>query len=177
MIQKLSPEILKTTICHRISDVTVFARKKGKKVELIGLEFGQNKTFKGMKVKESGNPVLKKIKHKLTRYLDGGHESFSWVPIDVSWCTQFMLKVLSACRNIPRGSTVSYSQLAANAGHPNAVRAAASVMRKNRFPIIIPCHRVIATGGRIGGFMGSKVGTAIDLKKRLLILEKNKKNS
>jgi methylated-DNA-[protein]-cysteine S-methyltransferase len=63
---------------------------------------------------------------------------------------------------------IIYGELAENAGYPKAIRAAASVMRNNRFPLVIPCHRVIGKGGRIGGFMGATTGSAVALKKKLL---------
>jgi methylated-DNA-[protein]-cysteine S-methyltransferase len=54
------------------------------------------------------------------------------------------------------------------AGRPKAVRAAASVMRHNDYPIVIPCHRVVRTDGTVGGFMGKSRGSSIELKRRLL---------
>ena len=68
--------------------------------------------------------------------------------------------------SIPYGETRSYSQLAAQIGNPKAVRAVGNALGRNPLPIIIPCHRVLAKGGGLGGF-----GGGIEMKKRLLKLE------
>ncbi|MFH1830208.1 MAG: methylated-DNA--[protein]-cysteine S-methyltransferase [Pseudomonadota bacterium] len=80
--------------------------------------------------------------------------------------TPFQRRVWKAIAKIPWGETRSYSWLAAQAGNSKAVRAAANACGANPVPIIIPCHRVIASDGSIGGFSGG-----IDLKRRLLKLE------
>jgi O-6-methylguanine DNA methyltransferase len=80
--------------------------------------------------------------------------------------TPFQLKVWNAIAKIPWGETRSYVWLASQAGNPKAVRAAASACGANPVPLIIPCHRVIASNGGIGGFTGG-----IDLKRKLLLLE------
>jgi methylated-DNA-[protein]-cysteine S-methyltransferase len=54
------------------------------------------------------------------------------------------------------------------AGYPKAARAAAAVMRHNRFPLIVPCHRVVAAGFKLGGFMGATSGAPVRLKQKLL---------
>lgn len=66
--------------------------------------------------------------------------------------TEFERAVLSACRRIPYGQVRSYGDLARQAGSPGAARAAGSVMARNRHPLIVPCHRVVASGGKAGGF-------------------------
>jgi O-6-methylguanine DNA methyltransferase len=114
---------------------------------------------------------MKKYSDLIRAYLDGQITRFDSIPLDFSWCTGFQKKVLSAARRIPRGRVVSYSVLAKNAGYPNAVRAAASVMRNNRFPLVIPCHRVVGKNGSLGGFMGAMRGKPVVLKKKFLALE------
>ena len=69
---------------------------------------------------------------------------------------------------MPRGETVSYAELAGRAGSPNAARAVGGVMAGNRVPLLVPCHRVVGAGGRLGGFSAP---TGVELKKRLLALE------
>ena len=81
---------------------------------------------------------------------------FCDIEIDLSWTTDFQTRVLNACRSIPIGETRSYGQLASMAGSPKAARAVGSVMAKNRFPMIVPCHRVVASNG-MGGFSAPKV--------------------
>jgi methylated-DNA-[protein]-cysteine S-methyltransferase len=68
---------------------------------------------------------------------------------------------------VPFGETVSYGELAEMAGHPGAARAVGNAMSRNPVPIVVPCHRVVAAGGRIGGYGPSGVGT----KRKLLALE------
>lgn len=77
--------------------------------------------------------------------------------------TPFQLKVLKEVLKIPPGEVKSYTWLAKKVGSPGAVRAVGTVLRKNPFPVIIPCHRVIKSDGEIGGYsQGSK-------KKKLLL--------
>ena len=78
--------------------------------------------------------------------------------------TVFQKSVVAACRRIPSGDTISYGGLAAQIGRPGAARAVGTVMRKNAFPIIVPCHRVVAAGG-LGGFTGPQgVSTKVQLQ-------------
>jgi methylated-DNA-[protein]-cysteine S-methyltransferase len=70
-------------------------------------------------------------------------------------------------RDVPYGETVSYGELAEMAGKPGAARAVGNAMSRNPVPIVVPCHRVVAAGGRIGGYGPSGVGT----KRFLLALE------
>ncbi len=78
----------------------------------------------------------------------------------------FRRKVLMALSKVPYGTAVSYGELAALAGSPRASRAAGSACATNPLPLVIPCHRVIAAGGRIGGY-----GGGLEHKKFLLRLE------
>ena len=82
--------------------------------------------------------------------------------------TPFARRVLAACRRIPYGQTLSYAELAAAAGSPGAARAVGSVMAQNRLPLLIPCHRVVGSRGKLGGF--SAPG-GLETKVRLLELE------
>lgn len=100
-------------------------------------------------------------------YFGGKNVEFD-VELDLSGMTEFRQKVTLICADIPRGETVSYAELAARAGRPGASRAAGSVMAKNPFPLIVPCHRVVASDGKMGGFSSSD---GISQKKRLLQLE------
>jgi methylated-DNA-[protein]-cysteine S-methyltransferase len=101
-------------------------------------------------------------------FLDGACHDLSVIPIDYNGFTPFQQHVLAVTRTIPWGSTVSYRQLAEMAGRPSAVRAVASVMRRNPCPLIIPCHRVIRSDGLIGGYCGAITGKKVVLKQRLL---------
>ena len=68
--------------------------------------------------------------------------------------TEFQQKVWQAIKTIPVGKTLSYKQLAQKINNPKAVRAVGGACGKNPVPILIPCHRVVASGGKIGGFSG-----------------------
>jgi methylated-DNA-[protein]-cysteine S-methyltransferase len=105
---------------------------------------------------------------RLERYATGEVVSFADVPLDLSHLTEFQQKVVKACRKIGRGKTRTYGELAVAAGAPGAARAVGSVMAKNRLPIIVPCHRVVASGGSLGGFSAP---TGLSLKQRMLALE------
>jgi methylated-DNA-[protein]-cysteine S-methyltransferase len=78
----------------------------------------------------------------------------------------FRAEVLDALRTVRPGTTVSYTALAAMAGRPRAVRAAASACATNPLPIVIPCHRVVRADGSIGGYLGG-----LDAKRALLAME------
>lgn len=68
---------------------------------------------------------------------------------------------------VPAGAVISYGELAERVGHPGAARAVGSVMRRNRWPLLVPCHRVVASGGRLGGFQGGCLGS-VERKRALL---------
>jgi O-6-methylguanine DNA methyltransferase len=108
------------------------------------------------------------LAERLEDYAAGRPVDFSDVAIDVTHLTPFSRRVVKACRQIPWGETRSYAQLASTAGSPGAARAVGQVMARNRFPLVVPCHRVLAAGGRLGGFSAPD-GTR--MKKRLLALE------
>ena len=84
-------------------------------------------------------------------------------PFDWRGATEFQQSIWRALLRIPIGHTRSYSEVAAAAGHPRAVRAAGSACGANPIPVLVPCHRVVASGGRLGGFSGG-----LDWKRRLL---------
>jgi methylated-DNA-[protein]-cysteine S-methyltransferase len=104
----------------------------------------------------------------LTGYAEGERVDFGPIRLDCTGLTPFGWAVTNACRCIAYGTTCSYGDLAASAGSPGAARAVGSVMRRNAWPIVVPCHRVLASGGKIGGY--SAPG-GLDLKRRLLELE------
>ena len=112
----------------------------------------------------------------MREYLNGLAVDFSTIPLDLGKVSKFQETVLRAARRIPFGKTVSYSMLAKMAGFPCAVRATATVMRKNHFPIIIPCHRVIRKDGSIGAYGGDWEGEGAALKRTLIKMEKDALN-
>ena len=110
------------------------------------------------------------LKKKLMAYFDGESVSFEDEPIDVADASPFHQAAWDACRSIPLGETRSYKWLAAEAGKPQAPRAAGQSMARNRLAIIVPCHRVIGSDGTLRGF--GKGSSQLDLKQRMLDLER-----
>lgn len=107
------------------------------------------------------------ITNKIIKYFNGEKVDFDDIPIFLNNFSEFSLKVLLICRKIPYGTVISYKELARRAGNKNAFRAVGNILGKNPIPIIIPCHRVIGSDGKLHGFTGG-----IDVKKTLLRLEK-----
>jgi methylated-DNA-[protein]-cysteine S-methyltransferase len=101
-------------------------------------------------------------------YLTGNRVDFAAVAIDLRGVEPFQRKVYEAARSIPWGRTVSYGELARQTGSPGAARAVGHALSRNPVPVIIPCHRILAKGHRIGGF-SAPGGTFT--KERLLALE------
>jgi methylated-DNA-[protein]-cysteine S-methyltransferase len=92
------------------------------------------------------------------------------VPLDLDGIAGFRRTVLETlAREVGWGETVSYGELAAMAGRPGAARAVGTIMASNPLPFVIPCHRVIAAGGRIGGYGGGR--EAVGIKRALLARE------
>ena len=104
---------------------------------------------------------------RLSAYFAGAQVAFDDVDLDLSWCTRFQADVAEALRRVPYGETVTYGELAAIAGHPGAHRAAGTFCARNRYSIVLPCHRVVAADG-LGGY--GPLGVAY--KARLLELER-----
>ena len=103
---------------------------------------------------------------RLREFFAGEPVSFDDVELDLEWCTPFQLAVTDALRRVPRGEVVTYGELAALAGYPGAQRAAGSFCAQNRFPVVLPCHRVVAAAG-----LGSYGSHGPEYKRRLLALE------
>lgn len=106
------------------------------------------------------------VAEQIERYFRTGRCRFS-AQLEVSQMTDFQVRVLSAAMRIGPGTTRSYAWLAKAAGNPRAARAAAQVMAKNPFPIVVPCHRVVHTNGELGGYSGG----GVLWKERLLRME------
>lgn len=111
------------------------------------------------------NKVLEKCKNQLLEYFDGQRKSFDFKFSAKG--TDFQKKVWNELLNIPYGKTISYKELAEKIGKPNAYRAVANANRLNPIPIIIPCHRVIGSNGKMIGY-----ASGLDKKIDLLKLEK-----
>ena len=114
------------------------------------------------RTRSASHPVVDRVR----AYFAGEKVSFDDVPLDLAWATPFQERVALALRAIPHGETVTYGELAALAGHPNAQRAAGTFCAHNRFPLFVPCHRVVAADG-----LGSYGSLGLEYKRRLLELE------
>lgn len=107
----------------------------------------------------------------VTAYFRGDCGLFDAVEIDCSRWPPFFAAVYRICRAIPAGQTLTYGELAARAGSPRAARAVGQAMATNRLILVIPCHRVVASGGRLGGYGGPG---GLDTKRWLLDHERAK---
>ena len=105
---------------------------------------------------------------RLQRYFRGEREDFEGVPLDLSGVSESRRTLYGALRRIGWGETTTYGGLAEMLGAPGAAQAVGRAMGANPIPVIIPCHRVLAAGGRMGGF--SAPGGTVT-KQRLLELE------
>ena len=148
---------------------------------LIALDWHTQKTdriFSKLKVKSgsmnsaalSDSPdadakVLAETIKQLKEYKDGQRQFFD-IPLDISTGTPFQQKVWQALRQIPYGQTISYAQLALQVDNPKGFRAVANANGKNPISLIIPCHRVITSDGKLGGYTGG-----IEIKQTLLDIE------
>jgi methylated-DNA-[protein]-cysteine S-methyltransferase len=112
-----------------------------------------------------------KLQKDIKTYYKGGYVEFKKAQFGLNRkkLTGFSKKVLNACRQIPLGQTLTYSQLAKKAGFPKAARAVGSVLARNQLPLLVPCHRVIRADGKIGNFSAAG-GT--ETKKKMLEFEK-----
>lgn len=111
--------------------------------------------------------LLPGLQEDLRLYFAGRPVSFS-VRLDLAGFSAFQQRVLRACSRIEYGETLSYGQLARRAGCPQGARAVGGVMARNPVPLVIPCHRVVGSGGALGGFSAEH---GVSLKKYLLALE------
>ena len=101
-------------------------------------------------------------------YFNGEPVAFGTVQCDLSTVGPFARKILTSCRQIAYGQTRTYSQLATMAGEQGKARATAQALGRNPLPLVIPCHRVVAAGGRLGGF--SAPG-GVQIKRKMIELE------
>ena len=141
---------------------------------VVAVDFGINEqTFIQRMARQFDAPVyfapeetaaaLKQVQE----YLDGQRTSFD-LPTDLSVLTDFQRQVLTVTQQIPRGRIATYMEIARKIGNPKAVRAVGQALGRNPIPIVIPCHRVIASDGSLGGYSG---GGGLATKAKLLQLE------
>ena len=108
---------------------------------------------------------LDEPRRELEEYFTGVRRSFE-VPLDWQLTRGFARRVLEATARIPYGATASYKQVAAQAGSPGGSRAAGNALGSNPIPIVVPCHRILHSGGGLGGYTGG-----VEKKRLLLTVE------
>lgn len=118
----------------------------------------------GLKGGQRQIKILSKAVHQLKEYFDGKRKNFD-LPLDVAG-TSFQKSVWRELRKIPYGKTCSYRDIASRIKNPKAVRAVGNASGKNPVSIIVPCHRVIAADGSLGGY-----SSGLEMKRKLLELE------
>jgi methylated-DNA-[protein]-cysteine S-methyltransferase len=117
------------------------------------------------RVLRASRDSLVQTRRQLDEYFGHARRLFE-IPLDWRLTTGFRRDVLRATEQIPYGQTASYRDVATRAGSPNAVRAAGSALATNPLPIVVPCHRVLRTGGGLGQYRGGP-----EAKAQLLTLE------
>ena len=113
-------------------------------------------------------PEIAKIIEKIRRHLQGEMQDFRGIAVDLSGVEAFAREVYGAAREIPAGQTRTYGEIAKSLGQPSAAQEVGQALSQNPIPIIVPCHRVSAANGKLGGF-SAPGGRATKLK--LLALE------
>jgi methylated-DNA-[protein]-cysteine S-methyltransferase len=131
-----------------LGPITLFFSDAG----LAALVFGEEEAGSGPRVLP-GAPASRsqEVLQELAGYFAGTPTDFSSLSLDLKG-TPFQLRVWQELRRIPWGTTISYRELAARAGSPQGFRAAGQAVGANPIPLIIPCHRVIAADGSLGGY-------------------------
>ena len=144
-------------------------------VGVVGVWFGAAGDALAMLSRDLGDvtfvengPNVESARAQVEQYVRGERHEFD-LAIDWRRSKGFRLRVLQELASVPFGMTVSYGELARRVGSPAATRAVGSAMATNPLPVIVPCHRVVRSGGAIGGFAGAR--NAIDTKKWLLTHE------
>jgi methylated-DNA-[protein]-cysteine S-methyltransferase len=150
-------------------------------VTVPGQSFSFESTFTNLTVTTDGNVVTnirfgkhtkrapksrleRQVAKELQEYFSGARKDFTF-PVETNG-TEFNRKVWERVVRIPYGQTLTYGEIARELQKPGAARAVGTANGRNPIPIVIPCHRVVATGGKLGGF-----GGGLPLKRKLLDLE------
>lgn len=111
---------------------------------------------------------LDDVRRQIEEYFEGRRQRFE-ISLDFSLSYGFLRRALDVVASIPYGETLSYAEVAAEAGSPRAHRAAGTACATNPIPIVVPCHRVLRSGGGLGGY-----GGGLEMKRALLELEQGR---
>ena len=147
-------------VASPVGKLRLVASEKG----LVAIDVRNNSTQVVTAPNASAEAILIKTKKQLEQYFAGKRTSFD-VALDLVG-TEFQVRAWRALCRIPFGKTISYGQQASNIKNPKAFRAVGSANGKNPIPIIVPCHRVVASDGSLGGY-----SLGLKMKIQLLALE------
>jgi methylated-DNA-[protein]-cysteine S-methyltransferase len=150
----------------------LFIALSGKGVVALEYEENESAFVSRLERRVGGKPVrapdrLEDVAHQVTDYLEGARQSFD-LSVDLAGLTPFQQRVLQAVARVPRGEVATYAEIARRIDRPKAARAVGQALRRNPIPIVIPCHRVLASNGGMGGYTGRG---GVRTKKQLLALE------
>ena len=148
---------------------TIFVGVSDGKVVRVSLRQSEQ-AFSEALLRDGYRPVrdpsaLAPVLEQFQEYFRGERKSLD-VEVDLSRLTPFNRAVLEETRRVPAASVVSYGEIARRIGKPRAYRAVGNALASNPAPVVVPCHRVVSTGGRLGGYTGG-----LDIKLHLLALE------
>ncbi len=113
-------------------------------------------------------PDVEQAIEAIVELLDGERRDLSFVALDMDRVPPFHRSVYEVARTIPPGSTLSYGEVAKRIGKQGAAQAVGGALGRNPFPIVVPCHRILAAGGKIGGFSANG---GVATKRKLLAIE------
>ena len=156
--------MLEWTVVSVVDDLIVRLVAGNRGLRAIDFHAVRDSTIPNDAVRNDDNPVARETVRQLQAYFAGKLRRFE-LTLDMQG-TAFQKRVWRELEGIPYGETRSYRQLAVALGSPNAVRAVGGANGANPIPIIVPCHRVIGSSGKLVGY-----GGGLPLKKRLLALE------
>jgi methylated-DNA-[protein]-cysteine S-methyltransferase len=126
-----------------------------------------SRRFRGA-VEATPPTTVQKAIDGIRRLLAGQATDLRFIPLDMDGVPDFDRRVYEVARTIPPGSTLSYGEIAARLGTPRDARAVGQALGQNPFAIVVPCHRVVAAGGKLGGFSASG---GVKTKLRMLAIE------
>ena len=161
---KFAAELVQSRYKSPLGLVTLAASDAG----LAGLWFEGQKHFPApMQAwpEQPAHDVLQEAAKQLTAYFTSQRSHFD-LPLDLACGTAFQQAVWQALMQIPRGQTCSYADLSSAIGRPSAVRAVGGAIGRNPLSVVVPCHRVLGSGGSLTGYAGG-----LDRKSALLRLE------
>jgi len=147
-------------ITSPVGKLRLIASDKG----LVAIDVQNVRVASNLETSASAQKILSTTKKQLEQYFAGKRTTFD-IPLDLVG-TEFQQQAWRALCRIPYGKTISYGQQAKNIKKPKAFRAVGSANGKNPIPIIVPCHRVVAGDGTLGGY-----SLGLKMKKQLLALE------